>query len=282
MSLFAPMKFEHSSRAHLERFIESDEWALEQKLDGSRALVKVRPEGGIEFFTHGGRRLKHTAATQHFPKISRDMEWFRQFNSTETWYLDGEIMIDTGVFWVFDAPYIPFTILPDCPLSERRDILENVLFAMPGPSAMKNVKLAYQAKTVDEKRLLAKRVEESGAEGLMAKRLDGPYLPGKRVTHSLKVKFVRTADCVVMARGKKHSSAQLGSYNAAGDLVTVGYCSMIGKPDAQPGDVVEVKYLYKLGTLMQPRLVKMRPDKEPHECTMDQFETYSKEVLRCT
>lgn len=99
----------------------------------------------------------------------------------------------------------------------------------------------------------------------------------KRTLEVLKVKITHTVDVVVMERntGAPGSmNATLGLYRD-GELVQVGGCSMIGKPDLQPGDVGEVEFLYVPDpanpSLYQPRLVRARPDKEPTACTWEQL-----------
>jgi ATP-dependent DNA ligase len=67
-------------------------------------------------------------------------------------------------------------------------------------------------------------------DGVIAKRADGPYLPGERVM--LKVKCLRTADCVVggfryAAKKREVGSLLLGLYDDAGRLNHVGFTSAI-------------------------------------------------------
>jgi ATP-dependent DNA ligase len=67
-------------------------------------------------------------------------------------------------------------------------------------------------------------------DGIVAKRLDAPYLPGERTM--LKRKHLRSADCVVggfrYASGSKLvGSLLLGLYNAAGKLDHVGFTAGI-------------------------------------------------------
>ena len=73
-------------------------------------------------------------------------------------------------------------------------------------------------------------------EGVVAKPLDAPYAPGKRTL--LKVKRVRTADCVVPGvRWRGHtllpSSLLLGLYDEEGELQHVGVASSFGVRQAQ-------------------------------------------------
>jgi ATP-dependent DNA ligase len=68
-----------------------------------------------------------------------------------------------------------------------------------------------------------------GLDGVVAKRLDSPYLSGER-GGMVKVKRMRTADCVVggfrwAQKGGQVGSLLLGLYNDAGQLDHVGFSS---------------------------------------------------------
>jgi len=74
------------------------------------------------------------------------------------------------------------------------------------------------------------RLEAAGLDGVVAKRLGVPYLPGSR-DGVVKVKPYRTADCVIVgfrwsdkAEGRI-STLLLGLYDAKGGLDFVGHCS---------------------------------------------------------
>ncbi|ART67670.1 ATP-dependent DNA ligase [Mycobacterium dioxanotrophicus] len=67
--------------------------------------------------------------------------------------------------------------------------------------------------------------EGAGLDGVIAKRLDGPYLPGKR--EMVKVKHHRDADCVAIGyrihkSGEGVGSILLGLYRGDGELQMVG------------------------------------------------------------
>jgi ATP-dependent DNA ligase len=74
------------------------------------------------------------------------------------------------------------------------------------------------------------RFEGAGLDGVIAKRLDAPYQPGKRAM--LKIKHQRTADCVVAGfrwhkngPGTHVGSLLLGLFDDAGKLHHVGITS---------------------------------------------------------
>jgi ATP-dependent DNA ligase len=151
-------------------------------------------------------------------------------------------------------------------------------------------------------------------EGVVAKRLDGPYAEGERAM--IKVKQVRTADCVVggfrYATGSKLvGSLLLGLFDLDGRLDHVGFTSGFAGVDRKaltihlealrggpgftgnsPGGpsrwsnersvewtplkpelVVEVSFDHVSGGRFRhgTRLLRMRPDKSPSQCRMEQI-----------
>lgn len=76
-----------------------------------------------------------------------------------------------------------------------------------------------------------------GLDGVVAKRVDSPYLSGER-TAMVKVKRMRTADCVVggfryAEKGGGVGSLLLGLYNSDGALDHVGYTSSFNAEQKQ-------------------------------------------------
>ncbi len=110
------------------------------------------------------------------------------------------------------------------PQSERRDRLVSLLEGAGGQVHLTPATLDH---TVAQDWF--DRFEGAGLDGVIAKRLDAPYQPGKRAM--LKVKHQRTADCVV-AGFRWHKlgepivgSLLLGLYDDAGELHHVGVTS---------------------------------------------------------
>ena len=76
--------------------------------------------------------------------------------------------------------------------------------------------------------------EGAGLDGVIAKRLDGPYLPGRR--EMVKVKHARDADCVAIGyrihkSGQGVGSVLLGLYRSAGELQMVGGAASFSAAD---------------------------------------------------
>jgi len=209
---------------------EGEEWAYEPKLDGFRAIVFV--DGSESYIqSRGGKDLN-----RYFPEL--------EF-APGRWVLDGELVIrDADGNLEFDAlqerihpaqsriellskqipaGYIVFDLLAEGdesllerPLRERRERLE----AIAVKAGLELTPLTPDAEQAE--RWLA------NIEGVMAKDLTAPYVPGKRKGMA-KVKRERTIDCVVMGwrPGKEEGtvgSLILGLYDD-GELRTVGHIS---------------------------------------------------------
>jgi ATP-dependent DNA ligase len=127
--------------------------------------------------------------------------------------------------------------LREAPLAARRERLEQVLDRAAPPvhlsPATRDRKLAED---------WFRRFEGAGLDGVMAKRLDGPYRAGERAM--IKVKHKRTADCVVAGfrwhkkgAGTMVGSLLLGLYDDEGVLHHVGVTAAF--PDAMRRQLVE-------------------------------------------
>jgi ATP-dependent DNA ligase len=124
-------------------------------------------------------------------------------------------------FVAFDMLALGDDDLTERPFAERRAILLDALQAANPPvhitPATRDHGLAEQ---------WFAEFEGAGLDGVVAKPLDGPYEPDKRVM--FKIKHERTADCV-LAGYRLHKSGPdaigsllLGLYNDKGELASVG------------------------------------------------------------
>jgi ATP-dependent DNA ligase len=116
--------------------------------------------------------------------------------------------------------------LLEAPLSQRRTELEALFARFKHARA---VQLSPGTEDVNEARAWLAQTG-SDLDGVVAKRLDGPYVAGERAM--LKIKRMRTADCVVGGfryerDSKLVGSLLLGLYNADGKLDHVGFTSTI-------------------------------------------------------
>jgi ATP-dependent DNA ligase len=257
--------------------LESDRWVLQQKMDGTRVLM-VHEAGAWRALTRRGEPLGHTAALQHLAGVIEEL--LPLASGEDVLALDGELIIESGEYRVFDIiSWRPANLVGLVRASDaqyiRRRLLESL--KLPGPK----VSIVPEARTTSEKIALFQSVRAEGAEGVVAKQMTGPYEMGIRVEHVLKIKLVKSADVLVLARdtgGAKN--AVLGVHAPNGAIVKIGACSMIGKEPAPVGAVIEINFLYWTGgAVYQPRMVRIREDKAEGECTVDQFGPYSRRTV---
>ena len=215
-------------------------WWFEPKWDGFRCLV-FRNGDEVILQAKSGKPL-----TRYFPEVAARLAAI----PAQPFALDGELLIaDEGRF-AFEALQMrlhpaesrirklaeaqPATLAvfdmlmaPDgrdlrtAPLGERHQVLDAFL------GRYGDARLTLTPGTDD--RALARSWLDSGTlEGVVAKRLDGAYAEGVRAM--LKIKRVRTADCVVggfryAQASKLVGSLLLGLYNNQGLLDHVGFTS---------------------------------------------------------
>jgi ATP-dependent DNA ligase len=118
-------------------------------------------------------------------------------------------------------------VLIDEPLSVRRQSLEHLV------GTVKPLSSIQLSPMIRERVQAARWLEQSGpngTDGVVAKRLDAHYAPGERAM--IKVKRLRTADCVVGGFRYESGSDEVGSlllglYDEDGKLDHVGFTSTI-------------------------------------------------------
>ncbi len=221
-----------------------NEWQYEPKWDGFRCLA-FRDGNKIDLRSKSGQPL-----TRYFPEIVEALLAVK----AKRFVLDGEIVVPLDGVLSFDSllqrihpaasrvnrlatetpgRYFVFDLLVDAKginlatksLAERRPKL--VTFAKSNFGARGRITLSPATHRIaDAREWLAGR---EGTDGVIAKRLDGPYANGER-TAMVKIKRKRTADCVVggfryASKGRLIGSLLLGLYDGAGLLHHVGFTS---------------------------------------------------------
>ncbi|TPK94476.1 ATP-dependent DNA ligase [Mesorhizobium sp. B2-4-12] len=134
-------------------------------------------------------------------------------------------------FIVFDILVAPGgKILLDHPLTERRAVLQDFI-AGAARAALRLSPCTTDA-TVAARWL--QETSHGSTDGVVAKPRAEPYRPGERAM--VKVKRLRTADCVVggfryLTNSSEVGSLLLGLYNDQGELDHVGFTSTIARDD---------------------------------------------------
>lgn len=269
-----PMKFESAHLVDVPRYVADPAVFFQQKVDGIRGQLVIRPGERPWFRSGGGEVLKSDTAAKITKPLLARLE--TQPGAGRAYVVDGELLDEK--FHVFDLVVDGEERTP----WEQRVAAAEEWVRILGDLAVHALPVA---RTAAEKQALHDAVLASGGEGIMIKRRDAPYTQGRRVTHTLKAKFRSTAEVVVIDVNRGgHENVVLGVY-VRGKLQEIGHASAIGKPKAKPGDVIEVSYLYvgkpleRGGSLVQPNFLRLRPDKTHADATDRQLRFVNKAVL---
>ncbi|MBU9767070.1 ATP-dependent DNA ligase [Mycobacterium sp. TNTM28] len=229
---------------------EAGVWSYEPKWDGFRALV-FRDGDEVVLQSRNGKELG-----RYFPEL---LDALRD-ELVGRCVLDGEVVVPREIdnrvrldweslsqrihpaesritmlagqtpahFIGFDALAIGDRSLLAAPFRDRREALVDAVGDKLLRTRGANQVWCHVTRTTTDPELGAEWLqtfEGAGLDGVIAKRLDGPYLPGKR--EMVKVKHHRDADCVAMGyrihkSGEGVGSILLGLYRSDGELQMVG------------------------------------------------------------
>jgi bifunctional non-homologous end joining protein LigD len=204
-------------------------WTFEVKWDGYRAIA-TESGGDVTLTSRNGNDL-----TARFQNVAKEIP---KAVKTPDCVLDGEVcaLDESGrssfsamqqgkagtpiVYYVFDVLEIEGEPVIDLPLVERRKLLEGLL-----DRRNKTVRLS---ETFDDGQALLEAAKQQRLEGIMAKRLDSRYLPGRRTRDSLKIKTHSEQEFVVAGytKGTGRRASSFGSlvlgYYVSNELVYAG------------------------------------------------------------
>lgn len=274
-----------------------EEWSIERKYDGLRAIVSIH-DNVTEIFSRTGMPLNET-----FPELTQQHMYFDNPNLI----LDGEIVtipedLDTlqlrmgltkpedvmPMTMKYPVQIIFFDVLRmgDADLTTepywyRRSHLE--ILCHEG-----NDRPTSEMVTFHE----LESVFDRGWEGCVVKRRDSLYHPGKRRADWKKYKLVTSQDLVVTGTkpGKGQKEGRIGSFemsfwdkekgswlyvgNVGAGLITEEKLKLEQIVETVPMNtvVLEVAFMRptaKQGLMREPRIIRVRSDKLPEDC--DQY-----------
>jgi len=248
-------------------------WAFEYKWDGVRALAYADKD---LWSIHSRNRLD---ITRRYPKLRA----LHEAIGTRSAVLDGEIVAldemdrpsfprlqrrmhvndpaaiarlvrDVPILYVlFDVLYLDGRSLIDAPYTERREILEELTLA--GPSWQ------VTPSHVDRGAAMLEAARQNSLEGVIAKKLDSTYEPGRRSPAWLKVKIVQRQEFVIAGWTGESTGLTdrigtmlLGYYDCHGKLHYAGH---VGTGLVGADHLVLVKQFNKLARTTNPFVEKM-------------------------
>jgi ATP-dependent DNA ligase len=301
---------------------EGEQWVYEPKFDGFRVIAFVDGED-VYLQSRGAKPLRRYFPELDFPPdryvldgelLILGADGHEQFDALQNRLHPAESRVmmlaeqTPALLRAFDLLAEGGEKLLKHPFAERRRRLESLLAGFGG----RKKTAAGSLELTPVQRTLAKAAPWlEGGEGVVAKELDAPYRPGER-KGMVKVKRVRTADCVVVGwrPGKEEGtvgSLILGLYDG-GELRVVGHTSGFrakekrelvaklapyetgergsGDPsrwaagrdlewiELRPELVVEVTFDHVSNGRIRhgTKVLRWREDKKPADCAFDQLE----------
>jgi bifunctional non-homologous end joining protein LigD len=248
VSGLAPQLSNPIEEAEVERYLKDDRWMMQEKEDGVRCIVRKigsKVEG-----------INRRGLVVNLPDPIVDT--VKGLLSDIT--LDGERVGD--VYGVFDILTLNGTDRRGDPAEKRflgvQSIVQNKLSST-------NVHTVAAAFTEAEKRQLYSALKKAKAEGVVFKRKDSKYVPGRPNSggNHIKFKFCAMGTFQVCTINAKRSVA-LQAITFTGLKVAIGNVTIPpNKEIPAVGQLVEIRYLYcrKGGSLYQPFYLGVRDDK---------------------
>ena len=256
----------------VERLLADDAVLAQQKLDGNRVLCHVE-EGEVLPTNRSGQRTNVSASVLsgliHLPPGT---------------VVDGEVVGD--VYWLFDVLQFAGRDVTAQSCFERFTLLSDEI----EPGLSEPVRVLESALTTKQKRGLYERLQQASAEGIVFKRKDAKYTPGRPSSGGtqLKCKFVSSADVVLVENAGNAYRMQVFDGGKAFDVGKV-FSGTTNESRAEIDAalskgkrlVAEVRYLYATddSQLFQPIFVRVRTDKKEKDCVRSQLKATNREVV---
>jgi bifunctional non-homologous end joining protein LigD len=208
-------------------------WLFEPKWDGYRAIANVR-NGKVDLYSRN-----HLSFNKDYPSIVKAVE-----KISHNVVLDGEVVVmdskgntnfqalqnykNSGkgklTYVVFDLLNLNGQDLRDMPLTERKELLAEVIKQLDDPAVI------YSTHILTDGEKLYEKARTKQWEGIIAKKTDSVYEEDRRTMNWLKMKVLNEQETIICGytapRGsrKKLGALVLGVLDDKGALRYVGHC----------------------------------------------------------
>jgi bifunctional non-homologous end joining protein LigD len=266
---YSPQLLNEIDENTANHLLYDDEWLLQEKEDG-RNIGVILKDGKAIASNKKGQQISIPE------KIIRDIEDNFINNVTFCGELVGNVfkawdIINFKNMLEYYPTYLHRFKLLEMMLNDK--IIGNI-----------DIRLTRTAITFHEKIALFKEMKEKNAEGVVFKRKDSLYKPGRPASGGDQLKYKFTATCSVIAgirnEGKRSVEIWLHDGITPSSLISVGNVTIYPNQEIpKSGEILEVKYLYayKGGSLFQPVFKEVRNDVSHEECTISQLK-YKREI----
>jgi len=205
------------------------EWIFEIKWDGYRAIAEVG-DGDVKLYSRNGNSF--------IPSYPAVVEELRKMDVNAV--LDGEIVVmnEDGnpdfqklqhyeenkhlplLYYVFDLLELNGQQTYELPLVQRKELLKELLEDNPV--------IKYSDHVVENGEAFFEVAKEKDLEGIMAKKSDSQYFPGKRTSEWLKIKHHKSEEAIICGftaprGGRKYFGALVLGVMKQGRLTYIGH-----------------------------------------------------------
>ena len=245
---FFPELLEPISESETNRYLQDDQYSLEEKFDGTRLSTRLDNDVCAAYNRLGG-----------FIPVPVEVEKAVRALGCGNIWLDGEF--EFGKFVVYDLLEFEGEDYREHAQSNRRQQLERLI--VDGPF----IRLSREYLGTADKTAALATFRKRGIEGVVFKHRRKPYMPGKAGVNR-KLKFWESATVRVSQKLKNDSAHSFGvEVLDAGVWKSVGNVTCKG-PLPALGTFREIKYLYVAagGSLYQPEDLGARTDVTDADC----------------
>lgn len=243
--------------SQLEDLLSDDDWHMQEKKDGERRMIQRLKGGSWKGYNKKGNEVAlPSTLTAVLDSLALPEELM----------LDGEVVGD--VYYPFDILFDGKSLANE-PFYVRRTYLQN----LPEMAGFHPVPVVIGEKA---KRAYLEQCRELNLEGVVFKRSDSSYTPGRPNSggDQLKYKFVESATVLVTKTTKGKRSVSIGAYDDSGKFHSLGNVTIPPNHEVpSANDIVEIRYLYayKGGALAQPVYLGKRTDQDAEDCKLSQL-----------
>jgi bifunctional non-homologous end joining protein LigD len=177
---------------------DDEDWIFEIKWDGYRAIAEVSPTS-IALYSRNGnsflnsypivvealKKIKGSAVLDGEIVVLNE-EGFPDFQKIQDYENHGHMRL---CYYVFDLLSLDNKSLTSLPLIKRKEMLKKLI--------KKNEVIRYSDHVVGSGKDFFDVSIHKNLEGIMAKKADSEYYPGKRTNEWLKIKNNKTADVII-------------------------------------------------------------------------------------
>jgi hypothetical protein len=262
-----PMLLTQDSEENIDFYVSDAAWAGQEKMNGKRILIK----NNIVTVGVNKRGLECPIPVELAQAMKRQVPGI----------FDGELIGTT--YYVFDVLYIgaDWSTKDQCGLTlkERWDVANGIVKSINSP-LVRMVPLITGSR---DKLALVNKLREGRKEGVVFKRLDGKYDPGRienlKKALAVKIKFYAEGQFIVL----RWNGAKMSVEVAAGEGVkpiSVGNVTIAQKYAEQVmvGSLLRVKYLYATPGAKQLFQAKLDPTDDGNVIKTDSDVTQMSEL----